>query len=465
MKRSNRKDALVQLVSTKVLSTAGADAIIQATDPFHDFEVPLVGVPDGFPMPSVRRKIKKTVTIKSPMTDTTQPWDLHVFSLPEMNSIDPTDTALFPYSYMVLGNDGLLQSRPDGAGHEIYFQMRIGPLVYVAVPQGQPTTPSTVAPVGSTTVSGLDLNNYFQGNVRLIASGFEIHNVTNELNVGGTITVYRLPQANVETTTTAHLARNTSDPTTTVFTPPIGTVISRMPPAFIEDALLLKGSRQWEAKYGCYCVDVYNMEHNQPQTSRYGSRVFAYGDTNGGDLGSTNNVWGLVGLPYAPGGAFPYAMYQPASKPLPRHTSGALLTGLPGPSQITLTAYWIEENFPGPDSPLVTLADVTPDYDPNFFILYKMIAEKMPVGVMVGENASGEFWSKILDVIGEVAPMVGSAFGPVGGLIGSGAGQLAKFGSSKIKAKPKTTAVETKVPSTSGKPSGSGFVKPAGKRK
>lgn len=110
-----------------------------------------------------------------------------------------------------------------------------------------------------------------------------------------------------------------------------------------------------------------------------------------------------------------------------KDTSGAYFTGLPGQTQLTITVRKGIETFPSFKDPLVTLARATPDYDPAFFELYKRIAQELPSGVAVGENASGDFWDKILTVIQAAAPVLGPMMGPAGGLLASGASQAAKL--------------------------------------
>jgi hypothetical protein len=265
----------------------------------------------------------------------------------------------------------------------------------------------------------IDYNDYYYGQSREDFSAFEVHNVTNKLNVGGTVTVYRMPQFNLEQMTsmynafTAAFLNNGAIPTTT----------SRLPPGNLEQTMLLKGTRQWEAEFGAYCVETFDHEHNLPSASRIGNRMFSVGDFAGGDVVTTLPV--LIGYSSGLETAQPYGFpYKPVSK----DTSGAYFTGLPGQSQLTLTMRKGIETFPTFLDPLVTLARNTPDHEPLFFDLYKRISQELPPGVPVGENEAGDFWDSVLGVIADIAPLVGGAFGPIGAGLGGLAGGAAKAG-------------------------------------
>jgi hypothetical protein len=427
MNRSQRKSALNEMVRRKILSEDGLHSLIKTTDPFHDIEVDCVGIPDALPEKSIVREVRKSVTIGSPLLDKSLPWDCHIFTLPERNTT-PSDE--------ISGNtSGTLSAAGIYSIGDGGTQFPTGPIVIVTCPAGAATTPAGDGwNPASATVSVLDYNDYYQGQSREIFSGFEVHNVTNQLNVGGTVTVYRMPQFTYPSAVSI-VGTEASDFANTFVQN--YALISRMPPGDLQEALLLPGTRQWEARDGCYCVETFDMDHNLPQAGTLAQRLYVAGDFAGGKdftqapLPALASFYGNSG-PQAVDNAWACLTRKPVAK----DTSGAYFTGLPGQSQLTLTVRKGIETFPTFKDSLVTLARSTPDHDPAFFELYKRIAQELPPGVAVGENASGDFWDKILGIIGDVAPMIGPSLGPLGGAVGNVVSLAAKAGQ-KARNKPK----------------------------
>jgi hypothetical protein len=435
-KRSQRRSDLDILVNKKMLSSEGRNALIKTTDPFHDLEIDMVGIPDGLPEKSIIREVKKSFTIASPLADKTQPFDVHIYTLPERQFIETTDSNHLSW-WGSLGTNGEFTQSASAPAN-----VRFGPLVVVAVPAGQATTPASGAwpPVGSISLQVLDFNDYFYGQSREVFSAFEVHNVTNKLNVGGTVTTYRLPQFTYDSqcavVDNSGQCRNSSSKA----------LVSRLPPGTIEDALLLAGSRQWEAEFGAYCVETFQMEHNLPQAAEFAVRAFVAGDIPGGlaALQAGTPLPATFGFMTDKNDTEGIRMYQGQPyKPVAKDTSGAYFTGLPGTSQLTITVRKGIETFPSFTDPLVTLARETPDHDPIFFELYKRIAQEMPSGVAVGENASGDFWDSILGIISDVAPTIGSAAGPLGAALGTMVSVASKAGQN-ARNKPKVNGSDFK---------------------
>lgn len=416
--RSSRKNALEQLVQRKLLSEEGRQALIKLCDPFHDTDVNVCGIPDSLPEKSICREVPKTITISSPLADKTLPWDLHIYSLPERNFVPATDPYVVDQANATMNGSGEVDLPASGS----VVRSSVGPIVAVAVAAGQPTTPadSSYPPTGSSTYEVLDFNDYYSGQNREIFSGIEVHNVTNKLNVGGTVTVYRLPQFTYKSNAFVWDANASVRKTDSS-----SIAISRCPPGNLQQAMLLQGSRQWEAEFGAYCVETFDLQKNDPQASACGIRAFVMGDNSSGSGYATDALPGIFRYSAKAGVDAPSGAQY---KSVPKDTSGIYFTGLPGPSQLTITVRKGIETFPTFTDPLVTLARATPDYDPVFFELYKAIAMQLPPGVAVGENASGDFWDSVLGVIGDIAPIVGGAFGPAGAALGGLAGAAAKTG-------------------------------------
>jgi len=78
--------------------------------------------------------------------------------------------------------------------------------------------------------------------------------------------------------------------------------------------------------------------------------------------------------------------------------------------QVT-TRYYIERNPTVADPNLLVLARTPCPYDPVVQEIYTRCMEELPVGVKVGMNPLGEWFTEVLQGIGEWAPKIGSALG------------------------------------------------------
>lgn len=100
---------------------------------------------------------------------------------------------------------------------------------------------------------------------------------------------------------------------------------------------------------------------------------------------------------------------------------GMSITGTSGAS--TTYMLMVEsciEYVPRAGSLLANMANPSPPHDPLALESYSSAAKKMPAFVPAKENAG--FWDKFLGIVGTVAPILGSFFGPVGRAVGMGVG-------------------------------------------
>jgi hypothetical protein len=406
----------MNLVDRKILTPEGREALIKLTDPFHDTIVKFPGIPDSLPEPSIVREPKKQWTISNPQTDKTLPFDVHIFSLPERNEMSVSGVEYATGSISQWG-----QFEFDGSGP--FNGVPIGPLVAVAVPAGSATTPANSAWPPNMSQSSLTVFNfdeYYSGQSRETYSGVEVHNVTNPLNVGGAVTVYRLPNFTYPSQISVY---DSSSGNPTDCRGCFG-LVSRMPPGDVGSAMKLAASVTYEAKDGAYVVESFRLEENLPQTGASAIRAFVAGDVAGGNITGSELPCMIAWVPDSQSGG--KLGLAPNCKAVSKDTSGIYFTGLPGASQLTVNVRKGIETFPSYTSEIVDLAQPTPDYDPVFFELYKRICQELPPGVAVGENASGDFWDSILGLVGDIAPTVGSMFGPAGALLGNAIGGGAK---------------------------------------
>jgi len=451
-RRVERRDTLDKMIASKTLSEAGANWVRKALDPYHDFQVRVDGLPDE----NVSRVVIQEVTLSANITAPTgigaSTWDCHIFTLPELQNIwnqsQGSNGCLNSYlkpGNLSTNNVAAFQPSLNSTG------FNLGLCNIVSTLAGGPTSSNGANMATPSSITSLDFSAFFPGQKRLIALAFEVHDTTSTLHQQGAVTVYRMPQCIDDTQV---LLQETQ---TGVVNAPILTKVSRLPPATISEAMLLTGAAQWEAKEGAYCVAVMDPQRNDLSGSMWAHRLFTRGDLGANFEGlntgtqyatSSNPTINQVGTT-----AIGYASTD-MIKPTPFHSSGAYFTGLDPAATLTLTCRAIFESAPTPENTqLVVLAKPSPDYDPVAIDLYKAAAARLPVGVPVSQNASGDFWDGVLGVISDVAPLVGGLLPiPGAGMIGSLAGGAAKA----MKASRAETPAPSSRPQVSGNFSANG---------
>lgn len=408
-----RRDALDKMIANRTLSVSGANWIRKALDPYHDFEVRIDGLPDEDTSRVVIQEVPLTQTFAVP-SGVAGNWDMHVFTLPEMANIWAN-----PPKAVVVGGNGVYYTnvtQPQPASGNYQF----GLVNVFSTGAGGATTPNGTAFGPGSVNAVFDFSAYMSGQKRLIALAFEVHDTTAELYKQGSVVCYRMPQ--VEQVIGACPSANGG----TIFGNSLG-VVSRCPPATQAEAFLMPGSRQWEAREGAYCVAVMDAKANDLTGTVTGCRIFTRGDL--GINGTGGSQFGFATIPTTSGAASPAFIQGDGFKPTPFHTAGAYFAGLSVNATLTVTCKAIFETCPTPENAqLVVLSKPSPDYDPASLEIYKGAASGLPVGVPVGMNASGDFWDSVLDIIGEVAPTIGSMIPlPGAGLLGNMAGKGAKI--------------------------------------
>lgn len=267
--------------------------------------------------------------------------------------------------------------------------------------------------------------------------GFELHDVSSELNKQGTLTAYRVPQTHTER---QFLVGDINNIDNTFYLLNVngvasqggyfGSVAPRVYDTFSSvpqrptDAMLYSGSRVWEAKDGAYVVQTFASE-NPMREDTSGYYAILAGD--------------LIAYP-APQFAAPFGVHdavaiacvdtvfnptlnryrisgenQQRFLPLPMDTKGVFLTGLNPLSVFELTYYVTTEFAPsfsdGDSSLLVPLATPSPDYDRRALELAQALWSRLPVAVPVNFNASGDWWEMVKQVARDYFPGMAIAAG------------------------------------------------------
>jgi hypothetical protein len=109
-------------------------------------------------------------------------------------------------------------------------------------------------------------------------------------------------------------------------------------------------------------------------------------------------------------------------KYLPFNTAGVFFTGLSNSTTLRLKMKVYVESAPGfLDTSLSVLATPSAPYDAKALELYSWALGVLPAAVHVSENAMGDWWKRVLGVLGSAAPQVGKFFGPLGEMAGGAA--------------------------------------------
>lgn len=389
-----------RILSSDMLSESGKHWLLRALDPFHDSPVRPAGYPDMDQSYSVVQEINQSMTIVAPATVTTGTWDCHILNLPDFASVSgnsPNLPATYnPFTGIVSTINGISTYSDCG-------------ILALSVPSGAITFPDTSSMVGKDIVSqNLQPNQYINGKCRVVALGFEVVNTTAELYLQGLCTAYRMPQIDQLSTYTA------VDPVaqSEVYTPaPLRVFAS--PPSSVAEALVLPGSKQWDAKRGYYGVCLLTSTENPFQAIDASRRVYL-----------ANEVWPSTSSPaincvasYRSKGTSGDSCTTKYFSPY--NTTGAYFTGLSPQTTLQVNVKWILETAPGPRSTFATLAQPSPHYDPLALELYSEMCSRLPVAVPFDENPDGEWFQTVLGTLGSLSSMA-SGVHPAFGLLGGG---------------------------------------------
>jgi len=397
------------------LTQDGRDWLIACVDPFHDSDIALAGYPDMTTDSTVVQLIKKQIQVTVPTTGNGTVagganWDCQI-------SMFPMSTSQQLFTGVNIQQNTGNQSNPSQT-----TLVSVGGLVVASGPQGSQMWPDNATPTPTITYQSSvasDFSDFAKGNLRVLGMGFEVINTTAEINKQGQVTVFRMP--NVFTP---------SDSVVTIATTPsvnanIHYLLSRFPPSTLSNAQLLFGSRSWAASEGAYVVsrlsDITNPMTQPVNTCHAWTSV----DFDASQAGSAE-VWSST-FPLNP---------MKLNTFHPFDLSGAHFTGLSNTTTLTVTIRWIVERLVGPaEKDLVVLATPSAAYDPLALELYTRCLHNMPPGVMLKENALGDWFRSALSAAGEYLPIVGAALNtslPGAGAVGNALGVLARSGANLI---------------------------------
>lgn len=390
------------------------DWLVACLDPFHDYQYSVNGLPDERMAPSVVQIHNQSYTLTAPTSAGSGNWDASVLftginspiGYPAgqggMMTVTGSNIHPFPASSMSSGlSFGALNIWAGSSGS--------------AMATGAPGTVGDLyASLGSVGTSD---------RCRLIGVAYEITNTTSALYKQGSITTAMLPDTAADSSMILYVDTDGSWNPTAVQADRALKQASTLPPL-----LSVPGSATWEAALGAYVVP--RMSHVPRDVLTY--NYTAGGPSNTGNAGASTRIpilYGTDGLIATPEPTGRHQVSPSTEQALfkPFGPSGftpcqSFLTGLSNETTLTITFRTIVEYFPALDSVLLPLASPSPVFDPKVLALYGAVAASAPYAVQVGDNATGDYFAKVLSVIGRslglIAPVFGD-FAPLASLAGS----------------------------------------------
>lgn len=372
----------------------GIDWMDHALDPFKDILKPNTGYPDKNSNPSVIEVVKQDISITAPGAVN---WDCCIF-------IDQMLQKVAQYQTLANGSFGGPNSFQLSGQGAVPYQR--GGLVWRTDTSGNPLAIATTR--GSMEV---DPALYANEDCRVIATGFEVHDVTQELKKQGALITWRIDQTTEQPTPIAIV----QDAGVTACVPTSANFVRLAnPPETPAQALDMVGSQEWEAPKGAYIVPVMNSDTN-PAMGLRGDSVSYSADSGGllyAPLIQSTGAAKLMSL----ANASPIAQC-----PNPWSMSGVFITGLDPAAVLKVNFNFIIERFPNRSSSVKRLCYPSPTYDNKALELYSAIAASLPTGVPVGQNGFGDWiWG-----IARIASSVLSTF-PVTQVAGHALGAAVK---------------------------------------
>lgn len=374
MQRVEKFEKLLNRLAQRTgMTDEGKRWLTAAIDPFHDTALAVSGYPDMAGGSSIVQCVKQTTSITINPSDFAGGADLLIRFEPLTNFYNT-----FGNAFDINGIDYSTDGTQSGFG---------GLSIRYGVPGADLTQPGPVQ------FTALQVpHTMIKRRLRIIAAGFEAINATPELYKGGSVTVFRQEQSLDRQILSGLIRMPNNDPTYTGFE----VILVQPGPSSEGNALLLSGSRTWDAAAGCYCVCTQQTMANPPvyprltgvmETTAYANRTLSF-DNNGAGLPQSANYFCSTANNNS--NRFNNTMMVP----IPYNSSGAYFTGLPANSVIKINCNWWVERFPSEiDGDLTVLSTPSCCYDPIAMDAYAQIVKLMPIGVPVKENGLGDWFA------------------------------------------------------------------------
>lgn len=387
------------------LSVSGANYVTQTLDPYHDYNLSLVGIPDANDSASYLRYYKGRISVTKPNTPAYDGgYDLHVFNTPFLDS-DQRTFMDYDADTCTWGPARTPVQAPTTVASVICA---------VIVPVGKTIAdPDAVWQTMSTGSSSTAC--------RFVSGGFEVHNTTPEMYRSGSVTVYRKPPtvSRANATPAPVLIPDTAEGREAQRRWNVHNTFAFVdgPAMTVEAASAMAGSTAWTAAEGCYVPLLPDVRDTSYTRDVYYPHFLRMPPANSASNPSERYYVGLyTAIPpknESPSTSVP----QPTRTQIGRvYQSGAIFTGLAPESTFTIDMRVVYEFAPSDAASDRSLARIATPYDPRALELVVQAARILPPGVKVNENSFGDWWKRVRSVLSSVAGAVagvGRIAGPV----------------------------------------------------
>jgi len=234
------------------------------------------------------------------------------------------------------------------------------------------------------------------GNFRIVAKGFEVHNVSAELYKGGTVTVFSSPVDSYDTAQSFSMSNSGATATANA-----SVLVAPQWPSSSTLAYSLVNSKQWEAREGCYVPGRINETEIPIEDGlNYTQPFYFSGESTitpivGVAPQPLSSVVGISGVPQAVWENFNF--------------TGSYFTGLTFQSSLTVNYLVIVENFPSSQDSIYSLAKPPPCRDDAALSMYSCMVREMPIGVPVAQNGLGDWFANAVSTVADYVSPVLSA--------------------------------------------------------
>jgi len=408
----NAQRGQVSVPKTKI-SQENQDYIVQMLDPYHDFRRQLAGYPDMSSGNSLVTRTQERLNITAPAgLAANETWQAHIFTTPIQTSDFGASS-----QHGSVSTSGVATAGPGRAMKQTFIQCWTG----------KDTDVDLVWDGASGTVTNTGYRYQVatqRGGMRMLGAGFEVCNTTAEIYRNGSVTHYRVPWV----TTVGVLDSVDAGVHTTKSVFHYSGV-----PTTLAQAQNTPGSTTWLAKDGSYCVCTPRSADNPMTMPAFHEPVMC---ENPYSISTPTRVIANVGALTRTGGPSVYHINT-------MDCSGAWYYGLLPQTTLTLTVTMYIEYIPDPsDITLLSLSTPMAAYDPRVIELLSAVYAQLPVAARKDDNDAGDFFRKLLGIIGKVGTALGTGlaivpgfqeFAPIAGAIGAGANAAASRMPTRVK--------------------------------
>jgi hypothetical protein len=394
---SRGKRTLANLVADGRMSLEDVAYLKIATDPWHDTKVDnFTGIPDEYCGESITEPQTMSINLKTPYLAGSGNWNARIVTYPFVGVANLTGGNLAGSTIYqgsaITSNKQLWSCTIDYSDTDVF-----------------PAIPAVAHTLGLTIAASVAT-----GDTRVAGCGLEVVNTTAEIYKQGLLTVSRMPQTASGSTRSYLQTKVGVIPTVVTDLTVQNLFYVQSAPNSVDELLKYPGVVQWAAAEGQYSViNQYAAGSCEPKYANANPIVFNRTTPNSGNT-TVESVFSPTLEQVATGG-FAYQPLKPISTVIPNPCDMivSIYSGLSENSTLAVKFRQIIERrvtvTVAEEASLVPLAKNSPPFNPAVLELVAAVQAGLPPAVMFKENPAGEWWEKVLGIVGDVAvPILGS---------------------------------------------------------